>query len=468
MLSPVAELGIFILMFVTLCASAFFSVRWFLFGLGFVLPLMLPRLEVGVGLDWYKLVGPLAIVLGVLARARGVGLGRSFLKPFLFVIAYAMVVSAVWMFIEYNFLERYRLAAAMEMGGGIAQYRYKMPVQLGSFLGQVLAIFAVPLWARNALQARTAILGVLFGCSVSAGSGAVHAVLRGSGTVNTAEMTAALSIGEVDVNRLGGLSGEPKLLGACLAVVLVYLLARQLFGAAAQSRRNLALFLAGSLALFWTYSTSAWAAATLGIATTVILSLRLAKPSRLATVLVLAGIAATAAVSVGVVASILDSRVTDRVFGEQNELGLQKDVYVLEAFRDNPWDALFGYGLGGGDFAAIPYVEWLHLKYKRTPTAGVTIVRILGDLGVVGVSMIVGIGFWWRRRALKARKVMAEAAFIVGGLLAALFCSLIALSLYFYLAGACLALAALSGEEEQAVQAMPESRRDEMVVAHAA
>lgn len=452
MLSPTVELALFLAVFVALCGAPFFSVRAFLFGLGFVLPMMLPRLEIGVGVDWYKIVGPLAIALAPVARARGVGLSRSNLRPFLLFVAYAVLVSGIWMFVEYNFLQRYRLAAAMEMGGGVAQYKYKMPVQLGSFLGQLMAVFAVPLWARDARQARAAISGVLVGCGVSAIAGALHAALRGSGTVNTPELTASLTLGGVDLNRLGGLSGEPKLLGAALAVVLVYLLAHQLMGEAQKARTNIGLFLAGSLALFWTYSTSAWAAATLGIFATVFLSLRRVKASRFATVIVLAAGAAIVAASVGVIGTILDSRVTDRVVGENSELGLQKDAYVFEAFRDNPWDAIFGYGLGGGDFAVIPYVEWLHLKYKRTPTPGVAIVRILGDLGSVGLAILAGVGLWWRKRTLVAPKFWPEASFLAGGLVAALFCSMMALSLYFYMAGACLALNALGHEEMQADQ----------------
>ncbi|MGE0328479.1 MAG: hypothetical protein AB7K71_10440 [Polyangiaceae bacterium] len=425
---------LFVAVFVAILVTAFTSVRAFLFLLGFTIPLMIPRVDIGVGLDWYKLVGPIAVGLA-LFNGRGVGARASRTSSMLIFVAYAVIVSTIWMFLEYNYLERYRLAAAMEMGGGLAQNRLKMPVQLGSFIGQVLAVFAVPLWARNQEECSWAVDGAVGGVITSVVAGGISWLATGLATVNTSGLQGVLVYSDYSIARLGGLSGEPKLLGASLAVVLMHFMSRQVFGKGPLARTWAFAFVAA--ALFATFSTSAWAAAAGGLVVVALIALTRPSSSRLGLLAIIFGSGALLTLSVGFVGSMLESRGFGRIFGESGDLDQQKDMYVFRVFSDQPGNAVFGYGLGGVDLAVIPYVEWLHLKYKRTPTPAITGVRLLGDLGAMGVALLYGLAISWARRLRRSGDHIG-AGFMVAGLTTALLGSMIGLTEYFFLAGATL------------------------------
>ncbi len=441
------ESGLYILILVALVVTAIASPKIFLFLLGATIPLVVPRLGLSIGLDFYKIVGPVAIVLAVFRRRGHLTLRDTQAHLLFWFLAYATLVTCVWMYFEYTYLQRYRLAIAMELGGGIARNQLKMPVQLVSVLGQVAAAFAVPLWARSVSDCRAAILGVTAGTAVSVGAGGVYWVGTGLATVNTSGLQGMLTYGSFSIPRLGGLSGEPKLLGVVLAVVVIYLLGERLFSSTVKAGKRGWLLLA-SAALSATFSSSAWGAVALGIVVVTLLSLLWGQGKQLGMLAVLFAASLLLVTSVGFIEELIASRFVERLFGE-GDLDQQKDIYVFRVFADEPINLIFGYGLGGVDFAIIPYVEWLHLKYQRTPTPGVTSVRLLGDLGIVGLVMIAGTAMRWARVLIRA-KDRAGASFMLAGLASALLGSLIGLTAYFYIAGALLAAAALQRNEERA------------------
>lgn len=440
LISDTIQQALFALLFLAIIATAWGRPKNFLALLGFSIPLLVPRVDIGIGLDWYKIIGPMAIGLALLRRPQAVGLKASRTSGVLVFITYVVLVSSVWMFLEYNYLERYRLAAAMEMGGGIAQYKFRMPIQLGSFLGQVLAIFAVPLWASSLEDCRQAITGAVAGVVASVVAGGISYLLVGLATVNTSGMMGVLVYSDYSIARLGGLSGEPKLLGILLAIFLVLKLCQQVFGAKIAQPMRMFVFL--SLALFATFSTSGWVAAVAGIIIVALLAVLRPSKSRLGLLAVISGLGAFLALSVGFVGTMLESRGFGRLFGESGNLDEQRDVYVFRVFAAHPLNVVFGYGSGGIDFAVIPYVEWLHLKYKRTVGPGVMIARLLGDLGVVGLALLLWVAGRWSRYLAKRGHQVAS-AFMVAGLATALFGSTIGLTLYFFLAGALLSEAHL-------------------------
>lgn len=439
-LNPIVERALFALLMAVLLGTALARPRWFLFMLGLTIPLMTPRLEVGIGLDWYKIVGPLAIMLSVLNRRGAIGLRKTRTNWMLSYVAYALVVTCVWMFVEYSFLQRYRLAAAMEMGGGIAQNMLKMPVQLGSVLGQVAAIFAVPLWANSLRDCHVAIYGVASGVALSIGAGLAGWVLFGVATINISGPGGVLVYSDFTLSRLGGLSGEPKFLAMSIAMVLACALSYDVFGSGKRRVTWAVVLLVG--ALFLTGSTSGIGAAAAGVAAICLLALANPGRSRLGTLLVLVVSGVIVITGVGFVGAVLESRVVERLFGDAGDLDQQKDMYVFRIFADEPANAIFGYGLGGVDLAVIPYVEWIHLKYKRTPTPGVTVVRLLGDLGIVGLVLLSGIATAWSR-LLKRAGDLVGASFMIAGLAVAMLGSLMGITVYLFIAGALLTAAAL-------------------------
>lgn len=445
----------FALLFVALVVTSFLRARYFLFVAGMLLPLVHPRMAVGIGLDWYKLVGPIAIMLLFLGRKRGIGPGKTKATWFHMFVAYAVVLSAIWMVAEYNWLQRWRVAAALELGGGLAQTYLKMPVQLGSFLGQALCVYIVPAWASDDRDVRTAIYGYAAGCGLSLFAGLFSWAVTGAGTIARSADRGDLDIGEVGVNRLGGLSGEPKFLGACLAVLCAFALATLLFGRGAdikRARQGLFVFGAG---LFMTFSTSSWVAFLAAAGVTFILAIRRLPAYKTVVIALLLGTAVAAASTVAFVTAAVEKRFSSRL--QKRFLRKHKDAYVFYMYQDNPASAVFGYGLGGGDFAVIPYIEWLHLKYKRTPTPGVTAVRLWADLGTVGLLILGGIGLAWYRRL--CRKGDPESGtFVLSGMAAALACGATGLSGYFFLAGAALARGELRQRHPRNMPLEPDPR----------
>ncbi len=440
------ENALFLTYFVALVVAAMVRRTAFLFLLGAAFPLIVPRLNVGIGLDWYKVAGPLAVGLALLRRQRGQLFGASRAPLALWIIIYAAVVTLIWMYFEYTVLERYRLAEAMETGMGSAQTKLKMPVQLVGVVGQFMAVLAVPLWARSLKDCRAAMMGLMSGTAVSVLAGGVYWLGTGLATVLTTGEEGTLVLGAVTFPRLGGLTGEPKHLGVVAALLLIYVVSERLLRSSLRLTRG--WWVAALLAVvFLTFSTSAWAALAMGLAVVVALALFWAGGRQIAVALMVGGLAVVLVSSVGFIASVVESRFINRLFGE-GDLEQQKDMYVFLAFRDQPLHSVFGYGLGGADLAVTPYMEWLHLKYKRTPTPGVTGVRLLGDLGAVGLALIVGVALSWAQ-TLRRRMDRAAASFVLGGLVCCLTGSIIGLSVYFFIAGALLAAAALKQQERQ-------------------
>src|SRR3989338_1560532 len=130
-----------------LCALNFFKDRYFLFFIGFLLPIWFPALEVGIEIIWFKIIGPLSLVLYFLNPVR-----KKNSSPVLkmnYLILYGVIISGIWMFFEYRVLHRYEMAMNyMQLGEG--QSIYKMPVQLLSFISLFLVAFIVPMRARSA------------------------------------------------------------------------------------------------------------------------------------------------------------------------------------------------------------------------------------------------------------------------------------------------------------------------------
>lgn len=118
----------------------------------------------------------------------------------------------------------------------------------------------------------------------------------------------------------------------------------------------------------------------------------------------------------------------------------QKDLFMLNAFSENPIDVVWGYGAGGADLQAIPFVPAEELLYRRTPTAGTVGMRLLGDFGLLGVlgfgALVVASAVHVRRR-----QDLEGYAFLLSSWLAVQFMGAVSLSVFLFLAGAYLAQA---------------------------
>lgn len=439
-ISPAVETGLFVVVLVGILVVAVLSRRGLLFALGFVLPLMTPRLVIAVGLDWHKLVGPLALAIGLLSTRTG-PIGPTRRVAWLGI--YATIVTGIWMALEYAVLQRYRLA--MWMGLGEAQSFYKMPVQLGTFLTMLAAAPAVPLLARSDADVKASIRGSILGVLTSALFGFALLATTGQGMLASYQ-TAFFGLDGTRVFRVGGLSGEPKGLGAVLTIVLVYLLSTLLFES--KDGENVDGFSPGTRAalvgtltfgLFMTYSTSAWAGFVGGLVILGALTLLRARTTRATRVVAIVAAAVILIASSSYVLQVAQNRFVDRLFGRSSEVERQKDAFMLQAFEREPWNAVWGYGLGGADLEVVPFLPWNELVFRRPPTAGTTGMKVLGDLGVLGLIAFALLIAGWSRILWK-RGDAGGSAFVLAAGFASLFCAHIGLPLLLFLTGARLVL----------------------------
>lgn len=448
-LSAGLESAIFALLFVAVLFCAATNRARFLWMTGFLLPMMVPRLTLSVGVDWFKVLGPLGIILALILRPRGVGVAKSQSSGFYWFVAYITILTLVWMWIEYAFLQRYRFAHAMGLSG--AQADYKMPVQLGSFVGQILVVFVPPLWARTRKEAWSAIRGFIAGCMTSCVAGLLGMVFLGAGTLNGAASRGTFMVDGSRFIRLGGLSGEPKFLAASLAVVLFFSVSQWAFGTGSERKRMGLLALVTLGMIFATYSASTWGGVSVGGVIFLFYLLRHLRGTQMAGLLTL-GVALVLAISsTAMLSGAVQQAIYEKVFGENSNIEEMKDLYVVYAFQDMPQYLPIGFGLGGGDLAVMPYVGYVHLKYERTPTPSFTGFRMLGDLGLIGLALFHAQVATWSRTV--GRENLAFRVFILCSGVALMLTSQAGLGGFLFVAGAALAVVACPAEEEAVVVA---------------
>ncbi|MER3390665.1 MAG: O-antigen ligase family protein, partial [Microcella sp.] len=419
------------------------STKKFLFGCGFVMPLFTPSLTVGVNLYWFNIIGLVALVTLPVAptKARSWNISR----PFLYFVGYVMVVTVIWMAAEYGSLERYRLARYI--GLGPAQTLYKMPVQLAGFMMQCAAFFIIPARATQRQDIYAAFRGYLGGIAVSVAAGIVLLLVTGSGVIDE-RGALTFSAGGAMLTRIGGLSGEPKTLGAFIVVGLGLLVAYGVVHPSKEDtivRRPTPWILAFACALFFTFSTSAWLAFAVVLVVLMFTRERVRRRASLLLVLV----AAIAIVpQVPVLRSVVEERITKRVFADDTqELEGSKDNYVLDVYRAKPHFVFIGFGMGGTDLEATPFLlrerkYELQLQYVRTPTPSTTGARLAGDLGLVGMLLLVYCGFSWSAR-LRRGRLTPLAVFVLSTGAGIMFQSFNSVAAFLFLCGGGLALVRL-------------------------
>jgi hypothetical protein len=439
-ISPFANAALFALFAAVLLILSATSTRRFLFACGFVLPLTTPHLIVGVNLFWFNIIG--FVALATLPLAPGTARRWNISRAFLIFIAYVTILTAVWMVAEYGSLERYRLAR--HIGLGEAQTIYKMPVQLVSFLMQCFTLYVIPSRAASSEDVYAAFRGYVGGLITSVLVGFVLLLTTGSGVIDE-RGAATFRAGGALLTRLGGLSGEPKTLGAFLVVGLGLLVAhgigaRRKKGSFVKRPSLIAAVL--TTALFFTYSTSAWLAFAVVIATLFVVQEGMRR--RLVVVaFILLAIGVT--IQTPFLKNVIEQRVTQRVFEKDTqEVEGSKDNYVLDVYLEKPHFSLVGFGLGGMDLEATPFLlkdrkYKLQLQYVRTPTPSTTGARLIGDIGLAGMVLLAACVWTWRRR-LKRRGFGALSVFVVATGLGMMFQSFNSISAFLFLCGGGLAL----------------------------
>lgn len=437
------------------------NTRRHLFALGFLLPLMVPAIQIGVGIYLFSLVGLLSVA-GLLMTGKKPRDLRVLggLRP---VVAWIVFITSAWAIAEYGFLHRYEYAIALGLGAG--QSTLKMPAQLVSMALLMFAAVAVPFRARNERDVYSAMYGYLTGVAVSFVVGVISYLLTGRGFARavTVEFEA------FSLTRIGGLSGEPKMLGAYIVIALG--LALTLHARAPRARRMFWLVIYGMLgvALIATLSTSAWLAFAVLIIALLLVGAITGRRGRsthgLAAMTLLLGTLVGISTDTG--RELIQRRVIQRVFDPfTTEVTTSKESYLSKTLNEKPAFALTGFGMGGADLEAGRHVSedlkyHLHLQYVRTPTPGVSGVRLLGDIGIIGMVLFSMLAWRWAAVAHRERSTRAWAPFIVATFVAQMFMSFNSLSSWFFLAAAAARLGSIARERRlaEAAEALPQVRR---------
>lgn len=416
------------------------SPRAFLAMVGFLIPLASMNAKVGINLFWFILVGPLAITLLPLAP-RAYSLTRVASDMWIF-LAYVAGLSCFWMVAEYFYLHRTSLATSAGLGSG--QSTYRMPVQFFSFIFQSMALFVIPMRARNHGDVRAGFVGIGTGLVVSIIVGLLLS-LAGIGMLNADVERTQIEVGGRNILRLSGLSNEPRHLGAFLVVAFPFGLAA-FHSVTGRDRHRLVV--AGSLCIlgiFLTFSTSSWIGFATAICVYMMFSLFDRGRKRLAWLVLGAVVALLTVMSSAFVRDAVETRLQHRLEEYETRGGIQsqKDDLLLEVFEANPEHLILGFGLGGYDFEALPYaLRRRYWDHGMTPTPTSTAGRFLGDLGLVGLLMFIAVTWRWARR-VRATLGANWAAAIPMSLAGLFFVSQMAYTAFLFLCGGLLTAAHL-------------------------
>ncbi len=416
--------------------------RYFLFFIGFIIPLITPGFNIGINIFLFNIVGPISIFLLFLVKKRRKSFHRDkYLIRFIF---YVLFVTSFWMIFEYLFLQRY---LTVDAALGLGQSYFKMPVQLLSFVSQLVAFYIIPKRASSSSDIYSAFWGYFFGNIFSFAVGVLLIALTGQGMIGRKGIGITPIIGS-QVARIGGLSGEPKMFGAFLVIMLALFLSLIVFECTKKKSYYIA-FASGSLAIFLTYSTSAWSAFAAVLVIFSVIFIKHVKKARSKIIMYIIPIVILLASSSTFVLSVVESRYTKKISPE--ELRIQKDRLVLDVYKNEPHNILFGYGMGGFDLAAQPYYNTLpqysrHHAYVRTPTPALNGMKLSGDLGIVGFLFLSFIVRRWHKSLVRSGEV-ALGVFVLIGFVGLMLSSINAISAYFFLSGGALTLARIRSNE---------------------
>lgn len=399
------NLLLFLASMIMLVWMSFTSTRGYLFLCGFLIPLWTPRLNVGVNVFLFQAVPLLTLALLPLGKHRPrVDLRQDPLRKFLI---YASVVTVMWWLLEMTVLHRSHWLAAL--GLEAAQSQYRMPIALVSFLLQCACFYIIPLRARSQSDVIWGLKGFITSCAMSFVIGVAMFFATGVGYVRESE--AIWSIDGVSVGRIGGLSGEPRHLGSYVLVALA-LLIPMVWGRSQNSLRKLsrsplAWVFVLILAMFATFSTSAWVGFILMVAA---FGLYLRRIGAVFVFVVVSTLVFGGLWQSTFFRAAVELRITQRLYTEETQdVDKQKDYIVVAVYEENPHILPLGYGLGGFDLEAARYVVMdkefkVHTKYVRTPTPSTTAPRLLGELGLIGLLLLGGV-------ALKLSRLMRAKGF---------------------------------------------------------
>lgn len=436
------EISIFIFSFclLSLIFSNILSTKHFLLLCGFFISLFYPGFQVGVNLFIFQMIAPIAIFFNL----NKIGSAKKRAKGLVYFIVYATILTLIWFVFDLLILERYK--ELINLGLGDAQTFYKLPVQLFSLMASLFAFYIPQLKSRNFDDIMSVERGFIIGAGFSFCIGILLVFTTGVGYI-AEEGKGLIKMVGVSIPRIGGLSGEPKMLGAVLVLLLLLSFSKIIYSENNKEKiRNIKVAIFFSVGLISTLSTSAWFGFIVGL---IVLFVPLPeKLSRKKTShrFIVMGILVFVGFLVfrfDAASEVIEKRFIDRIYGEKNEIRGSKDKLVFDVFRSAPMFLLTGFGAGGFDLAAVKEYTTnpefkLNLQYIRTPTPSAIGLRLLGDFGLIGIFLLYTAIFKTIRRCFLSNSIQ-EGRFLFASSIALLFISFNAIAVFSLLWGCAVA-----------------------------
>ena len=401
----------------------------------FLLPLSGLTYSAGVSWNWTRLLGPILafgmLIHGVLFRTIRLP-GLQYIGSF---ILYGAGLSFYFWQLYPEILPLVERARLIGWGRGQTELRYA--VQYLVMVFNWFFLFGGMAFTRSADDRDAAMSAFVSGCILSVVVGLYQAIAQGNGLpwiTPTEELAGFLGsrrvittyevAGGLQLTRLFGLGGEPKHTAAFVTLALAFLLASSLYDREFKvSRTKIIVLLLG---LMLTLSTS-------GVLAFIFLCIMMLRSRDLfVTRNAFGALGAVLLIGVSILAisvvfgertttNLVEDRFSSRLSGGFDTIRRYegKDAAALELLWDEPERVFFGHGSGGIDFHLIDRVPVVEREKQSMITPTYLLVRVLSEYGLVGLMLLLLMGWSWTQR-LKSERSAALRVYFVALLLTAL------------------------------------------------
>lgn len=230
---------------------------------------------------------------------------------------------------------------------------------------------------------------------------AISTLLGGSEQYNR---QGAFGFAQIAIYRMNSLAGEPRQLGAALALAMLVIQAHALTAERPKTLRLLAIWvflLASATATYSTAAAGTWLIGTLvQLPAAWLFGVRVRRSARsmaTAALLVVGGLGLVVGAAEARGIPVLDL-LAERTFERIDATGAVEDfdLAIIDFLKANPDDAVTGIGIGNAHLYAAPYLDPLFAVYAESNvfSAKTAYLRFISEVGFIGFAMLLA---WYAR-----------------------------------------------------------------------
>lgn len=426
----------------------------------FLMPFLGLNFALGTNFWWAMYIFPVSILAIKQTKRNGYNFKRIHAFKYLVMFfTYAFILTIVRAGLDYMSSEP-RYLSVVALGWGPAQSTYRYPVQLISFVFTWGAIFTTLLMTKTEKNVNSIVNGFVNGCLVNVFISVYLLAAFSFGVpypgIFLPEVTTLSGYATkmalpgtglpFTIYRLSGLGGEPKHLASSLVLAVMLIQSLQFFKSPGIyiKRANLKIVIL-IVAAILTFSTGGLIA--IGISTAVLYGFNMYQQRQRIGAFIIVGLIFVIFGgffgAIPTIGSLFEARVSDRTEGGLDGLAKNepKDAAFIEYIITNPLNAIIGHGTGGIDFWLIKskYLERWTSQRTSTVTPAYLPTRLLGDVGVIGIIILIILIRKWSILFDEEDK-KAYKTFLLIGALSLCMSSQLALPAYLYIVGAMVAI----------------------------